>query len=71
MTAPATPLFLMKAALALLDEAGDGASLTACHLQAAIDAATGGAIDPVIYDRLVQRLASSPPCHGDDTAGAA
>ncbi|WP_242187165.1 hypothetical protein [Sphingomonas sp. CARO-RG-8B-R24-01] len=35
-----TPLVLMKMALALLDEGGEHASLTACHLQAAVDAAS-------------------------------
>ena len=36
-----TPLLLMRMALGLLDRSGDGASATACHLQAAIDAASG------------------------------
>lgn len=36
-----TPLLLMRRALELLDRSDEGASATACHLQAAIDAATG------------------------------
>ena len=31
----------MRMALGLLDRSGEGASMTACHLQAAIDAAMG------------------------------
>ena len=37
----ATATNLMRMALALLDKAGEGASVTACHLQGAIDAAAG------------------------------
>ena len=36
-----TALSLMRMALGLLDRSGEGASATACHLQAAIAAATG------------------------------
>ena len=36
-----TPLLLMRMALGLLDKSGEGAVITACHLQAAIDAAIG------------------------------
>ena len=35
------PLSLMRMALALLDRNSEGASSTACHLQAAIDARVG------------------------------
>ena len=36
-----TALSLMQMALGLLDKEGEGSSHTACHLQAAIDSATG------------------------------
>lgn len=36
-----TALSLMKRALAIYDRDGEGATCAACHLQAAIDAATG------------------------------
>lgn len=56
----ATATSLMGMALALFDEAGEGASYTACHLQAAIDAATGAlpmeegeTIDTELIDRLL------------------
>ncbi|API60135.1 hypothetical protein CA223_21075 [Sphingomonas koreensis] len=41
MTNDDTALSLMKMALAQLDRRGRGATATAVHLQAAIDAATG------------------------------
>lgn len=34
------PLSLMRMALALLDQNGEGASIAACHLQVAVDART-------------------------------
>lgn len=41
MTRQQTAVSLMRMALALLDRAGERASVGACHLQAAIDATTG------------------------------
>lgn len=52
-----TALSLMQRALALYDREGEGSTLAACHLQAAIDAATGAKplqpgeeIDPDLLD---------------------
>ncbi|WP_242098706.1 hypothetical protein [Sphingomonas sp. CROZ-RG-20F-R02-07] len=41
MTPSPPPVALMRMALALLDKDGGYSPITACHLQAAIDAATG------------------------------
>ena len=41
MTEADTALSLMRMALALLDNAGDGLAIAGCHLQSAIDAMTG------------------------------
>ena len=61
-----TAISLMRMALALLDKTGEGASGTACYLQAAIDAATGAQpmqdgdeLDPKLVARLL-RLPDTP-----------
>ncbi len=56
----------MQKALAIYDRDGDGATCAACHLQAAIDAATGAQplqfgeeIDPALMEEFDARLARS------------
>ena len=63
-----TAVSLMKMALALLDKSGAQASVTACHLQSAIDTAlgvqpmqVGDDIDPAVIERLL-----SPPPASDE-----
>lgn len=54
-----TALALMQEALAIYDQTGDGTTIIACHLQAAIDEATGAKplqpgeeIDPELLERF-------------------
>jgi hypothetical protein len=56
----ASAISLMRDALAILDALPDDKSLTACHLQAAIDCATGALplragemLDPDLIDRVL------------------
>ena len=63
-----TALSLMQKALAIYDRTGDGATMIACHLQAAVDAATGAKplqpgeeIDPEVLADFEERLFARDP----------
>lgn len=58
---------LMRMALAVLDEAGEHDTSAACHLQAAIDAATGAplSLDTDAIDRLATDLDERTKPAGD------